>query len=263
MKTLLTILFLLSLLSFQRYSSFNIADYFGVKVQQYSHNGEESIRIHPVVKDNTQDSIGQFIHRHSKRFEYLLTNRTDLKNQIPAYQEMFPDTAKISHSFTLHLQQRDSFLLYVNTFLTPLQSPRQPTTMIYSEDELMKVASKFFFCDRVNADSTIGMHVCIGLNGIKEARWARDYTLLEAFCFEAIFENLLNDDQQDDEFMKSAAAYRDNISKVQLPQSKTLDEYLERVKLSVFQEMMYDEALEKELLAHYRENRKNLPFEIN
>ena len=33
------------------------------------------------------------------------------------------------------------------------------------------------------------MHVCIGLNEVKEASWAKDYTLLEAFCFEAIFEN--------------------------------------------------------------------------
>ncbi len=126
----------------------------------------------------------------------------------------------------------------------------------------MRVASKFFFCDRVKSDSSIGMHVCIGLNGVKEARWAEDYTLLEAFCFEAIFENILNDDKGDDGFMSNASAYRDHSSKAQLSQSKNLEEYLEKVKLAVFEKMMDDETLEEELLTHYRENEENLPFKI-
>ncbi|MEM9831185.1 MAG: hypothetical protein AAF944_11145 [Bacteroidota bacterium] len=262
MRYLLIMLTFISLLAFQLREPFDIADYFGIKAQKHDDHGKESIRINPIIKNQTQDSIGQFINRYPKRFNYLLTNRTDLRSELTRYEEMYPDTVKISQAFARHLQQCDSFLLYVNTFLTPIQNPSQQSTIIYSKDELMEVASKFFFCDRVRPDSTIGVHVCIGLNGVKEAHWAKDYTLLEAFCFEAIFENLLNDTQEDDRFMKNVAMYRDNASDVHRSQTKTLDDYLEEVKLVVFEKMKYDETLKEELLKHFQENKENLPFEI-
>lgn len=262
MRYLLIILAFISLVASQLREPFNIADYFGIRAQKHDDNGKESIRIDPIIKNHIQDSIGHFINRYPKRFNYLLTNRTDLRSELPRYEAMYPDTAKISQAFAHHLQQRDSFLLYVNTFLTPIRNPSQEITIAYSQDELMEVASKFFFCNRVRPDSTIGVHVCIGLNGVKEAHWAKDYTLLEAFCFEAIFENLLNDTQEDDGFMKNVARYRDDASEVHLSLAKNLDDYLEEVKLVVFEKMKYDETLKEELLKHFQENKKNLPFEI-
>jgi hypothetical protein len=57
----------------------------------------------------------------------------------------------------------------------------------------MEVSSKFFYCDQVNPDTSIQAYVCVGLNGVKEAKWNKDYTLLEAFCYEGIFTQFDNE----------------------------------------------------------------------
>lgn len=262
MRNLLLVLSLIPLLSFQESTIPELSNYFGISGQKYDRDGEERVSIYPIVKNYTEDATGRFISRHSRRFEYLLVNRVDVKNQVQTYKKMFPDTVKISKMYADHLAQSDSFLTYLNTFLAPMQEPANQQEIVYSEAELMDVASKFFFCDRVRPDSTIGMHVCIGLNGVKEAKWSKDYTLLEAFCFEAIFENLFNDNDEDDGFMDSSSAYKKNSSQAHLKQSKNLDEYLEKVKLEVFDQMAHDESLREALLTHYQENAENLPFKI-
>ena len=75
------------------------------------------------MKNYPEDSIGRFINQHSKRFKYLLVNRVDLNNQFQTYEEVFPDTAKISKIYARHLEQSDSFLTYFTTFLAPIRNP--------------------------------------------------------------------------------------------------------------------------------------------
>jgi hypothetical protein len=126
-------------------------------------------------------------------------------------------------------------------------------------DELMEVASKFFYCDKVNPDTSVQSHVCIGINGLKEIKWEKDYTQLAAFCYEAIFTDLDKDNSKIDESYTSEKKlarekYRKNIT--------TLDKYLEDVKLDLFNRMKNSTTLKEELWAYYELNNNNLSFKI-
>ena len=134
-----------------------------------------------------------------------------------------------------------------------------PRTTSYTQDELMEVASKFFYCDKVLPDSSIQAHVCVGLNGVKEAKWEKDYTLLQAFCYEGIFNQFDNENSQIwDTFVsekkKSADQFKMNIT--------SPDQFLNDVKLELFKRMKNNDTLKKELLAYYELNKTNLAFNV-
>lgn len=108
-------------------------------------------------------------------------------------------------------------------------------------------------------DTSIQAHICVGLNGIKEAEWENDYTLLEAFCYEGIFTAFDNKDSKLwDEFVslkrKAAEKYKGGIV--------SLDGYLEKVKLELFKTMESSPILKQELMNYYKTNKSNLAFEI-
>ena len=103
------------------------------------------------------------------------------------------------------------------------------------------------------------MHVCIGINGMKETQWEKDYTLVAAFCFEAIFNDLDNEDSQ----IRGAYVSEKNESSVQFRKNiTTLDKYLEDVKLDLFTRMKNNAILKEELLTYYELNKNNLAFII-
>ena len=83
-------------------------------------------------------------------------------------------------------------------------------------------------------------------------------TLLEAFCFEAIFENLQG--RKDTKFMDNFLAYVDTARE----QYKELpfDELLSKAKNEIFEKMERDRDLKSMLLSYYRENEGNLPFRL-
>ena len=123
----------------------------------------------------------------------------------------------------------------------------------------MEVDSKFFNCDLVNPDTTVQSHVCVGINGLREVQWQKDYTLLAAFCYEAIFHDFDRDvspisEAYDSEKKKACQKYRPHIT--------SLDRYLEDVKLELFERMRNDAVLKKELLDYYESNKDKLAFKL-
>jgi hypothetical protein len=149
---------------------------------------------------------------------------------------------------------------YFEETIAPINNPAMKIGKTYSVDELMEVASKFFYCDQVNPDTTVQSHVCIGINGQRETKWKKDYTLLAAFCYEAIFSDFDKDTSQVSEAYgtekkKSCERFRKNIT--------TLDQYLEEVKLDLFENMKNNVVLKKVLLDYYELNKANLAFRID
>lgn len=235
-----------------------IRDHVTIKIYPYEYENKMRASAMPEIKTNSE------LMAYKRRFEYLLINvpeihlpgKSEERNKISG---LYPDTVEIKKLYLNKYVHDKKLAGYFEETIAPITNPDLKINKTYTEDELMEVASVFFYCDKVEPDTSIEAHVCIGLNGVKEAKWEKDYTLLEAFCYEGIFNEFDNENSKIwDSFVskkkKSCERYRMNIT--------TLNQYLEDVKLDLFKSMKKDEILKKELLAYYESNKTNLAFKI-
>jgi hypothetical protein len=198
------------------------------------------------------------MHHYPRRFEYLLQNETHFNDLA----DWYPDTIRINEVYAERLGANKPFLTYLSQLLRPLTRSAKARQITYQPDELMLVASRFFLCDQVRPDTTISWHVCIGLNGMKEANWKKDYTLLEAFCFEAIFDKMFSKNSDDTRYMNQFLKAVDESTKKRRPSMTDKEHLLEQVKRDVFRTMQSDSILKKHLLNYYHQHAPTLPFTI-
>lgn len=204
------------------------------------------------------------LNNYKRRFEYLLINVSEI--HLPAQAQvrkdiwnLYPDTNELKRLYLNKYVQDKKLVQYFEETAAPIQNPHIEISKSFNEKELMEVASKFFYCDKVNPDTSVLAHVCMGINGISEASWDKDYTLLEAFCFEGIFNDFDQENSQvwdtfDSE--KNAACNQYNKDII------TLDQYLDSVKLNLFERMRNNNILKAELLNYYDLNKSNLAFRL-
>jgi len=253
----LTLLLLISLASCNTQKSI-IEEHVTLDIYTYESENVLKAGAMPVLKPESE------LNKYQFRFDYLLMNVSEV-HQINKTEErnaifgLYPDTVKLQKVYMKKFIQDKKLVACFEESYAPIKDPDMKRTKTYTTDELMDVASKFFYCDLVLPDTNVQSHVCVGLNGIKEASWEKDYTLLAAFCFEAIFADFHKDQSPVDESYsaeksKAVQKYRANIS--------NLDQYLEDVKLELFERMKNDEVLKKALLEYYEENKSNLAFRI-
>ncbi|VXD11162.1 hypothetical protein [Marinoscillum sp. 108] len=236
-----------------------LADYINIKVQEYERKGEKKISIQPEL------SAGTPAKKFERRFLYLILNIPEIytSNSKEKYIEMksyYPDTMRIANTLLKEYDSDPKLKSYFNQTLEPIIDPESSKEITFSSGELLEVASKFFYCDKVKPDTSIQAHVCVGLNGIKEANWEQDYTLLQAFCFEAIFYGIM--DNKDSKIWDAFTYAKQQSSEFHRPTLSSLDQYLEDVKLDLFERMRTNETLERELLAYYEQTRETLAFSI-
>jgi len=256
-KTLLSILLIFG--SFLSSDEFSIEDHIIIKIYPYEFKNEMRAAAMPELKADSE------LMKYKRRFEYLLINIPEIhlfeKMQERAeIGKLYPDTMEIKRLYLEKYAQDKRLVRYFEETVASITNLNFEIKKSYSIVELMEVASKFFYCDKVLPDSSIQSRVCVGLNGVKEANWEKDYTLLEAFCYEAIFNEFDSEDAKIwDIFIskkqESSQHFKMNIT--------TLNQYLEDVKLAVFESMENDEVLKQELLDYYKLNRGNLAFRIN
>jgi len=236
----------------------NLNNYFIIKGVETEFEDRVFKNIYPEIINHFDDSLGVFMNKYSRRFEYILTNRTDHIFKDSIFQDLFPDTVRMSRIYNQRIGEDKLLLKYLNSFANPNNVASDK--IVYTNPELMAVASKFFLCDRVNPDTTINWHVCIGLNGQQQAGWEKDYTLLEAFSFEAIFDGLRSQDESKTQFMfkflefvkQAEEDYKD------LP----FEMILENSRDDVFRKMELNSELKGLLIQYYEERKTQLPFEI-
>jgi hypothetical protein len=204
------------------------------------------------------------LNQYNRRFEYLLINVPEIHFPQKAERrkeiwDLYPDTTKLKRLYLNEYIHDEKLTNYFDLTKTAICNGNFESKITFNIDELMEVASKFFYCDKVFTDTTIQSHVCIGLNGISEANWSKDYRLLEAFCYEAIFNDLDKDISEIDEsysFEKKEACQKYKSMIV------TLDLYLEDVRNELFVSMKNNLVLRTELLEYYEHNKSNLAFKI-
>jgi len=229
-----------------------------IVVQTYEKEGELKASAMPSLRSESN------LNEYSQRFEYLLIN-------VPAIHSLdhagirkeiwnfYPDTIKLKRLYIKEFIQDEKLENYFKLTSEAINNKNFAIKITFTKDELMEVASKFFYCDQVFADTTIQSHVCIGLNGISEANWEKDYILLEAFCYEGIFNDFNKEPSPVDEsysFNKTEACLKYKFTSV------SLDEYLLDVRKELFNRMKYDSKLRESLLSYYEQNKDNLSFRI-
>lgn len=229
-----------------------------VEISVYEDAGVKKASAMPILKTDSE------LRKYKMRFEYLLMNVSEMHQPTGVKERteiwnLYPDTIKLKRLYLDKFIQDVKLANYFEETNAPIANPELEITKTFNQEELMEVASKFFYCDQLLPDTIVQSHVCIGINGIKEAKWDKDYTILAAFCYEAIFDNLDKDSSQIDEVYKTqkqmaCEQYRKNIT--------TLDKYLEDVRLDLFSRMKTNTVLKRKLLLYYELNKNNLAFKL-
>lgn len=230
-----------------------------LQLSTYESTGATKAGVMPAIRE------GSKLAPVKARFDYLLLNIPRI-NDPASFQardsinSLYPDTVTIRRLYLERYCNDRHLHGYFQESYLATQQPSALKQRHYSREELMEVASKFFYCDLVNPDTTVQAHVCIGLNGIKEANWKNDYTLLAAFCYEGIFHQFEADesplwDAFVNEKRAAAAKFKPGI--------RNLDQYLEDVRLDLFRRMKQNSVLKRDLLSYYGQNKHNLAFIID
>ena len=235
-----------------------INDHVEIEVYTYEKEGKVNASAMPALR--TQSELQPF----KRRFEYILINCSAIHlpenaERRNAIWSLYPDTIQLKKLYLNEFAKDKGLANYFKTSYLAINGKKTGAKQTFSEDELMEVASKFFYCDAVFPDTTVQTHICIGLNGVSEAHWNSDFTLLEAFCYEAIFNDLVLDNSLIDVAyslakQKSVEQYKSSIV--------TLDRFLLDVRYALFDKMKNDEVLKKVLLDYYQLNKANVAFQI-
>lgn len=229
-----------------------------IELSVYEDGGVKKASAMPVINS------GSALNTYKRRFEYLLMNVSEMHQPGGAKARteiwnLYPDTITLKKRYLDKFVQDAKLAGYFEETFAPISNPHFKTSTAYTHEELMDVASKFFYCDEVLPDTAVQSHVCVGINGIKEAKWSKDYTLLAAFCYEAIFDDFDKDTSQIDESYSNekhlaCEQFRKNIT--------TLDKYLDDVRQDLFRRMKNNAVLKQKLLLYYETNKNNLAFKL-
>jgi hypothetical protein len=229
-----------------------------VSVHSYEENGQSKA----VTMINVKK--GSVLNDYRRRFDYILVHIPELHSREPSKEtlkifELYPDTLILKQKAMQAYLNDDKLSVYFEKTYQAIYDSTYKVDTWYTQQELMQVASRYFYCDQVREDSTVGSHICIGINGIKEANWEKDFILLEAFCLEAIFDLLDADDSPIRRYFNEAISVAEQQYKNGYISPET---YLEAVKQEVFAKMENSQELKKGLLEYYHNNENNLAFRL-
>lgn len=235
----------------------DLCDYFSVSVTQMLIKGEQKTLVSTVINSSEDTDFGKELKAHPLRYDYLLTR---IFRNDSSLKTLFPDSPKIQKLFCRQLKEpspfRNNFELICPTNF--LSKPRKSEQ--FTLPEMMFVASRFFYCNKVNKDTAIIPKICVGINGIKEMNSSKDLAALEAFVFEAIFNSM--QENSEPEFLLDFTQGIQNAMKARKKSIKNLDEFLLQVRNDCFNEMEQNENLKSSLLAYYEKNKSTINFTI-
>jgi hypothetical protein len=229
------------------------------------------VRVYPNTNDTNGGATAMVelaksspLWNYHRRFDYLILNTPAIhapengkwRSDLFA---LYPDTVALKKAYVSALTDDTVLQTYFQTTHNAIWNRQSSDKAMYDRETLFDVASRFFYCDKVNSDSTVQAHVCIGLNGVKDSPWKSDYTLLAAFCYEAIFNDF------DHEFSIIDVAFTDNKSRATDENRSRLnnkEEFLMLVRNDLYVKMANDKRLQKVLLSYYRKHKADLSFQI-
>ncbi|SKA14508.1 hypothetical protein [Sediminibacterium ginsengisoli] len=233
------------------------AAYFRLDMRMYHEAGEQYLGVSPEIRPGVTDPLGRAIARYPRRFRYLLS-RTDFQNK---YEKFYPDTNRINRLYAAELKKDAVFMSSFSALAAPFLKTRFDRTA-FTRTELMQVAARFFYCDGMNADSSVRSFICINLNGVRNAGFKKNMTLAEAFCFEAIFENYYDANGKPAAFVNQFRQYIREAEKRNKHLLPSAEQYVASVRNDCFAAMENNAALLKVLLDYWQANRSGWVFDI-
>ncbi|WP_299714136.1 hypothetical protein [uncultured Tenacibaculum sp.] len=225
---------------------FDISSYVKLNIEKFEYQGKMLEFVNAELT-NINDSISSKINKTPRRYEYLLTNRI----AIDSVSKVLPDSVKAHTIFNSLLKGKKFQQYFYETFYNDKKQD-------FTKEELMVIASRFFLSEKKG--DVYSTKICVGINGLNEHSFKnKDFTLLEAIVYEAIFERLMNENLQAPEFMNNLEKHR---AKAIASIHQNVKDSLLHVKQLVYTAMEHDKALENHLLNYIKENNNNIAINI-
>lgn len=200
---------------------------------------------------------------HEWRLTYLITGVPELHSEEKKYLRdsigsFYPDSNLVKSLFLKAYLQDHKLVNAFNLSVAALTDSNFQAEKSFTLEEAKEVASVFFYCDKVNPDTSIQSKICVGFNGTKEANWTDDRLLLEAFCFEAIWREKIDSSALRDSYDKHKTELTDSLRS----SISSLDQYLLDARKGLILAMKNEKALENRLIEYYEANKTNLAFKL-
>ena len=255
MNILVTFLFLILTGQFACAQGIDLCTYYTLSISNETIDGVT--RTFPLIEraPTQHDNVSRFIKAHPHRYDYLIVKYYDslsagiTNNRALNLDSVLCEKLRVHDRFTLNFSQ-----LTPSRFQSALHSKA-----IFTQEEYFLAASRFFYCDTVyRHDTSIGSHICIGINGRKSLPADRDLTALEAFSFEAIFSSLTS---------KNSPAFASDFSEAidtSLARHKkhftSFDVLLRNVRQDCYTSMIQSKDLRKKLIRYYQKHKTTVNF---
>jgi len=234
------------------------AGYIRLSVRYYEEEGERYLGVSPELTGTRNDVLARAMKKYPRRFRYVLMNKTRFQG---IYEKYYPDTIRINRLFTDSLRMDTSFMHVFGLLSMPFTGQKTPAIR-FSRQQLMTVAARFFYCQAVRTDSGIASTICVGRNGLEELGSFPDQSLLEAFCFEAIFEKYYTSPGIKNLFIARVLSFIEEGRQRYIHLFPNKELYLQTVRQYCFEKMEQDDALATALLDYYEANKSSLAFAI-
>jgi hypothetical protein len=213
-----------------------------------------------VAEQPENDIFSDLTRENVLYLDYILTNYTSFdRKKIAVFKR---DSTQLIQAFREELKQDTGFnrnmlqlsywyLKSKNINVADYQSPRTELTT----DQLINIATRFFFATKIQPDNNVGWKVCIGQNAYADDKRNSTYPLIEAFCFMVIMDNIENA-----QYYQQFKEYGTKISQQTkyLPES----ERLIAARESMYKEMAGNSTLKNALLNAYRNKADMLSFRL-
>lgn len=210
--------------------------------------------VSPHIKDMAGDKKQAFFKRFHHRFDYILINKVNVEGAD--LYNMRNDTAALNRRFCeLFTQQKE-----LSGYFDVLSNTPTGAKQMFTVAEMMRVAARFFRLESKESGRWT-YYTCIGNNGQKEIVYERDYSVLEAFCFEAIFSYL--DQEKSPRFSIAADNYFDAIKRVTPEADRQDTAIILSARKSLYHKMEQDAALQDALLRYYRKYGNTFGFRLS
>jgi len=250
------ILCLTGLANFYAFSqqSINLSDHFNIRAK----NGKSGIYCEASVNKRDKSTVGKYINAHAERFDFLLLNFPDCPYLFdPKVTSQSKAKKEYAHCLFSNSKLKELFNNLLPDTCRTIHTAKKSFNLV----EVLNTGSKFFFCERVDrADTSITMHICVGINGLDELSKTEHSLELEAFLFEALYKNLNN--RKKHPFFTEFYNQLPEFGRAGKKKFKDFDTYLTDIRSMMYDYVKKHPLFTRLILDYYRENKANVNFEI-
>lgn len=195
-----------------------------------------------ILKESALDSL-EMMRKREIAITYLLgqqVNKDSLK-------QLYPDTQLIESAFHQMIDEPEfSKAVYA------LLYPETVRTEQYSMEEIMSIASRFFYVFKTK--NNYGFSICSSANGIEHSELAQQ-KIVEALVLEAVMSHIVSSQNGQPQIVSDAYSYlKDAIGDTTLNTKEK--------RLRIYQKMEQNESLKSIIKSFFENEKAHLPMSI-